>query len=501
MLKINLLSLTRIFIFGTLLFYSSGCSSSSVLTKEEYFKGTVSQIDSLFNEEMFEHAHWGVLIKSLDTGKKWYEKNSHKMYMPASNQKIITTASAMVNLGPDFKFDTKVYYTGEIKDSVLMGDLIVWSNGDPTFYTRFFDDPRSVFYNWADILDSLGIQKITGDIIGNDNAFDDNHLGYGWSHNGLDSWYSAEVGALQLNENYIDFLIIPPDTSSDSLIIIPNLPSEYYNFVNNIEVTDTGRSRLRYERKSGENIIYFSGSVRAGRDTIEVSPSITNPTLFYVTVLREVFNEKGIIVEGRPLDIDEIDDYVIETNDDSLLIHHQSPELSEVLKFLMKDSQNLYAETMIKVLGWYSEGLGTFEAGEEIVDSTLLKMGVAENGYKFRDGSGLSRYNYVSPESLVKILEVMYESDYSEEWLASFPIGGVDGTLEKRFMTGSASENVRAKTGTISNVRGLSGYVTTREGENIVFSFLINGHMLRSRDTEIITDRVIEIIADYGYPY
>ena len=154
---------------------------------------------------MFKHAHWGVLIKSLDTGRKWFEKNSEKVFMPASNEKIITTSSALLNLGPQFKFETKLYYIGDLRDSVLQGDLVVWSNGDPTMYTRFYDDPRDVFNKWADMLDSLGIKKISGNIIGNDNAFDDNHLGYGWSYGGLDSWYSAEVGALQLNENYIRF--------------------------------------------------------------------------------------------------------------------------------------------------------------------------------------------------------------------------------------------------------------------------------------------------------
>ena len=478
-----------------------GCSAQRILSKEEFFNRTVTEIDSLFNADMFRHAHWGVLIKSLDTGNEWYEKNSQKVFMPASNEKIITTSAALLNLGPEFRFETRVSYRGEIKDSILDGDLVVWGNGDPTMYTRFYDDPRDVFYKWADILDSIGIKSITGNIIGDDNAFDDRPLGYGWSYGGLDSWYSAEVGALQLNENYIDFTIVPPDTGKDSVLVIPNLPSGYYKVINNIEVADTGRNRLKYERKSGENIIYFSGKVRSGSKEFEVSPTITNPTLFYVTVLYEVLEEKGISIEGKPVDVDSIESWDQDADKDSLLIQHFSPELSEILKFLMKKSQNLYAETMVRVLGWKYEGLGSFRNGRKIVDSTLAGFGVTEDSYRYMDGSGLSRYDYVSPETLVKVLEGMYKSEYKDIWLNTFPIGGVDGTLEERFINNSAQGIVRAKTGTISNVRGLSGYVKTLAGENIVFSFLINGNLLSSRDTEKITDRAVELIAEYHYDY
>jgi D-alanyl-D-alanine carboxypeptidase/D-alanyl-D-alanine-endopeptidase (penicillin-binding protein 4) len=459
------------------------------------------KIDSLFNEKMFEHAHWGVLIKSLDSGDIWYQQNSQKVFMPASNEKIITTSAALLNLGPYYRFETKVYYTGEINDSVLNGDLVVWSNGDPTLYSRFYDYPREVFYGWANFLDSLGIKKITGNIIGNDNAFDDNHLGYGWSFDGLDSWYSAEVGALQLNENYIDFEIIPPPCPEDSVLLIPNLPSSYYQVVNNLKAEEIGRNRITYERKSGENVIYFSGRVRTESKEIELSPSITNPTLFYVTVLKEVFEESGIDVEGDPVEIDSIGEFQDTIPEENILIHHYSNELKEIIRVLMKKSQNLYAETMVRVLGWECEGLGSFRNGKIIVDSTLSAFGVDKESYKFRDGSGLSRYNYVSPEALVKVLEGMYFSEYKDVWMDSFPVGGIDGTLEDRFKDNAAYGIVRAKTGTISNVRGLSGYIKTGEGENLVFSFLLNGHLLRSRDTEIITDTVLGLLADFKYAY
>ena len=163
----------------------------------------------------------------------------------------------------------------------------------------------------------------------------------------------------------------------------------------------------------------------------------------------------------------------------------------------MKKSQNLYAETMVRVLGLNDSGTGSFEEGKKVVENVLQEFGIKPGTYAYMDGSGLSRYNFISPRQLVKILEGMRESENWDIWYDIQPIAGVDGTLKKRMKGTKAEANVRAKTGTISNVRGLSGYVKTSANEEIVFSFLVNGHLRTSRDTEIITDKVLEIIAQY----
>jgi D-alanyl-D-alanine carboxypeptidase/D-alanyl-D-alanine-endopeptidase (penicillin-binding protein 4) len=164
----------------------------------------------------------------------------------------------------------------------------------------------------------------------------------------------------------------------------------------------------------------------------------------------------------------------------------------------MKRSQNLYAETLVRTMGVYEKGGGSFDSGKAVVEARMTEIGIQPDTYSYADGSGLSRYNYVSPEELVKILEFMYKSQCKDLWLDILPHAGVDGTLSNR-MKGTRTEgNVKAKTGTISNVRGLSGYVTTAAGEELVFSFLVNGHLLSSRDTDRITDSILEIIANFG---
>lgn len=487
----------RLSILLLLFILITACSTIPVGYEKISYDELTYKIESIFGDTLFSHAHWGVMIESLESGEVLYEKNADRMFMPASNEKIPTAASALTVLGPEFKFKTILGYSGVIKDSILYGDLIIIGDGDPTLSDRINEKPTTVFELWADSLLSFGLKSIKGNIIGDDNKFDDEHIGYGWPLDGLDSWYSAEIGALQLNENYVDLQIIPPITKNDTLEIIPDVNSCYYRIINEIEIVDTGKNNIQITREFGNNIIVLKGNVVVGSKPFERSPTITNPTKFYVTVLKEVLEEKGISVLGSPIDCDEISNYADSIKMvDSLIVHHSIP-LKDILKILMKKSQNLYAETMVRILGFSEFGLGSFDNGKKIVESVLEKFAVEPGSHSYKDGSGLSRYNYISPNQIVKILKGMKKNKYWDVWYDTLPIAGVDGTLKWRMRNTKADGNVRAKTGTISNVRGLSGYVTTAEGEEIVFSFLINGHLKTSRDTELITDKVLELISDY----
>lgn len=456
-----------------------------------------SAIDQNFSDSSFAHAHWGVLIQSLRTGQVWYERNSDRMFNPASNNKIPSASAALVTLGPDFTFKTELCANGMIADSILKGDLVVFGNGDPSLYSHFQKDPRDMFKHWASILKAKGIKHVTGNVIGDDNSFDDNSIGYGWSFDGLDAWYSAEIGPLQLNENYVDLTIIPPKDLSGSVKIEPNIPSSYYKIINRLTVTDKGRNDINVTRAYGTNNILIEGTVVAGTSPVVESPSVFNPTLFYVTVLKEVLQSEGIKIDGSAVDCDDIEGWKHSINDFLILDEHNSPALKEIIKEMMKRSQNLYAETMTRILGLKEYKLGSFKNGKKVVEKVLSGFGIEPGTYQYMDGSGLSRYNYISPRELVKILTSMYKSPYWEVWRDAQPIAGVDGTLKNRMKGTKAEGNVRAKTGTISNVRGLSGYVTTADGEEIVFSFLVNGHLRTSLDTEKITDKALTLIAEF----
>ena len=344
----------------------------------------------------------------------------------------------------------------------------------------------------------MGIKSITGNIIGDDNAFDDEQYGYGWSYDNFDAWYSAEIGALQLNENNIDLSIVAPDSVNGTAVIEPNLPSSYYTIKNDLDIVNQGRNRVNVSRAFATNTIVIDGNLAAGTPSFERSPSLSNSTLFYTTVLKETLEKEGIKVKGCPKDCDDIADWYNYSRNKTLLIKHYSYPLKDILKGMMKRSQNLYAETFARVLGWQFGGVGSFRNGKKVVEETLQEFGIAPGSYEYMDGSGLSRYDYISPEEIVKILTAMYSGPAKEVWYDALPIAGVDGTLANRMKGTKAEGNVHAKTGTISNVRALSGYVTTADGEQLVFSFLVNGHTRSSEDTEYVTDSVLKLLAEYS---
>ncbi|MEQ8822130.1 MAG: D-alanyl-D-alanine carboxypeptidase/D-alanyl-D-alanine-endopeptidase [Sumerlaeia bacterium] len=470
--------------------------SPQAMTREEL----VSRIEETFQDPRFAGALWGARIESLENGELWYSLNADQLFIPASNQKIPTTAAALSLLGPDFRYETRLETLGTVTSDTLHGDLILWGHGDPTFYTRFFDEPREPLRALARQLKDAGIARIAGDVVGDDDAWDDQHMGGGMTFGGSTAWYGAPFGPLQINEGYVDFKVLPPDSVDGEVRIEPNLPSAFFTLdTSGVEVVADGRSRVRIERGLLDNAFVATGQVEAGAKPFEQSPSIHNPTLFITTVMAEVLKAEGIEVAGQPIDIDDAPAKWAYEGERKVLATHQSPPLSEIASMLMKRSQNNYAETMVHTIGWAETGRGTFSAGREAMREWLeSEAGIDPETLQISDGSGLSRYNLVSPNQLVKILRAMWRSDLKDVWVETMPVAGVDGTLRNRMKDTPAEGNARAKTGTVSNVRGLSGYVWTSDGEPVVFSFLVNSHLTTSKATEEVTDGVLALIAGYS---
>lgn len=460
----------------------------------------IKKIEDKFDDERFFNAHWGVLIQSLDDDEVWLEINADKLFLPASNEKILTTAAALLYLGPDFKYETKVCHTGEINGDTLEGDLVVYANGDPTLYDRWLGNSTAVFEDWAGQLKQQGITAINGRIIGDDNAWNDEHTGSGWPFDELTPWYYAEYGPLNFNENYVDIDIVPPETVDGEVKLVPNVESSYYTLINKIKVVEEGSNNISMYRPIGENTITLSGTVVAGSKTFEETPTITNPTLWYVHVLKEVLEANGIEVTGAPTDVDDIDGWDKDVENLDCLITHYSPPLSEILIMLMKRSQNMFAETMVYTMGWKAQGKGTFSNGRRVVQEQLKKMGIDPSGYNFSDGSGLSRYNYISPRIIATIYDKMLETKYANVWWDAQSIAGVDGTMARRMRDTPAQANVRGKTGRINAVRACSGYVATAGGERLVYSFQCNGHQRASSEVDEIYDAVLVMLASFDEP-
>jgi serine-type D-Ala-D-Ala carboxypeptidase/endopeptidase (penicillin-binding protein 4) len=274
--------------------------------------------------------------------------------------------------------------------------------------------------------------------------------------------------------------------------------SAYFTLINDIRVVESGSNSVAMDRPMHSNVITLSGTVVAGSAPFERTPTITNPTRFYVTALKESLEAAGIQVGGSAVDIDDLDAWPHETLDLPLLATHQSPPLERIVPMFMKRSQNMYGETLVYAMGWHENGTGTFAGGRQVVERELGAMGIERNRLRFADGSGLSRYNHVSPRMINTINRRMYESDLRDLWLESQAVAGQDGTLRNLRSDALQNADLRAKTGTLFAVRALSGFITTAGEERLLFSIINNGSLRGARAVDAVVHEVLEMVAEYS---
>jgi D-alanyl-D-alanine carboxypeptidase/D-alanyl-D-alanine-endopeptidase (penicillin-binding protein 4) len=468
-----------------------------------------AELEAIFADPAFGNAHWGVMVQSLETGEMIYRRNAEKLFMPASNNKLLTAAVALARLGPDYRYRTLVATNGSVdEDGVLAGDLVIVGGGDPAISERFYDDdPTAPFRDWADSLKALGVTRIAGDLIGDDNLYDDVHLGPGWSWDYLDDYYAAEIGALLYNEGAVTYKIMPGDSAGAPARVLVLPPTDYLSVdFDVVTVADSSLhfpergplpgTSIRSERRPFTNQARIWGTIWTGRDTVTRYIAAHDPTLFFVSVLKEVLEDEGIEVAGRPTDIDSL---TAEMPDDSLttLFVHQSPPLGEIVVPFLKRSQNQIGEMLLRHVGAEDSDLGSVGAGRRAVQATLSGWGITESSYIYVDGSGLSRYNYVSPDAIVRLLRVIYRRPEFDTFYEALPIAGVDGTIESRMVGTRAADNARAKTGYIANSRALSGYVTTLDGEVLAFSMIANNFDESIDAAEYLQDLAVERLANF----
>jgi serine-type D-Ala-D-Ala carboxypeptidase/endopeptidase (penicillin-binding protein 4) len=458
-------------------------------------------LGAVFGAPIMAHAQWAVDVRSLDTGESFYELNAGKLMMPASNMKVLTLAAAAELLGWDARFTTTLETTGRIENGVLRGDLIVKGGGDPTVNTR---EGRAalVFGEWSEALRAAGIREIAGRIVGDDQAFDDEGLGGGWAWDYLQYGYAAPVGALQFNEDVAELLVAPGSLEGDPAVV--RLAAGTGLTVFNRAVTGAAGSRVTidYRRHLDRPVLEITGSVPLGTPALSRNVAVVNPTVFFAQSLKDSLTARGIPVHGEAVDMDDVAASMAgsSTNggDRRVLLSTESPPLREMATVLMKVSQNLYAETLLKASGGKTAGIATTEAGRRAAREVFKGWGIPETEYVMVDGSGLSRYNYVTARSITTLLERMHRDPrHRDAFVATLPVAGKDGTISTRMRGTRAEGNAVAKTGSIANVRSLSGYVKTRDGETLAFSILANDFLVPAATVNWIADLAVEMLANF----
>ena len=467
-------------------------------------------IDSLVSQPKFANAHWGVLVVDPARGDTLYSHNAGKLFMPASNQKIVTGAVALAQLGPEYQYTTAFATRGEVRGGVLHGDLLVIGTGDPTMSTRMRGDVMLAMRAVADSLRARDIRYISGRLARDGDAFPDANYGFGWGWDDFDAPYSAGVDELFFNEGAFELLLkaplrvggqlsgtVRPDIGYPQLRVLATAGAR----PDSVTAASDGRSfgrfaglpRLATTTDSASGIVTVTGQMFAG-DSTRRQIAYRDPAAAYLYALHRALAEQAVIVEGG-LDTRAPSDSAAEALLDTLFVL-RSPALREILPAFEKPSQNQIGEILLKTLGREKAGVGTADSGRAVIERQLTEWGVPSSAVAVRDGSGLSRHDYITPEAIVRILDAMRQHEHFLVFRDALPIAGVDGTIANRMRGSAAAGNVRAKTGSVDKARSLSGYVTTADGRQLIFSVLANNWTTAAREVTDVADLIAIRLAE-----
>ena len=453
-------------------------------------------LDAILAQPTLERGYWGVLVKSLSSGETLYERDARKLLMPASAMKIVTLAAAAAKLGWEHTFETSLFTAGPIDGGVLRGDLVAVGSGDPSVTSA---DADALFGGWAERLKAAGIRIVEGRVVGDDNAFDDNGLGFGWSWDDLPDDYAAGVSALQFNENAVRVTVAPGPAAGESAGITIAPSGSGLAIESAVTTTAAGSpTSIAARRLPGSMRLALHGTIGAGAVSATLTVSVDNPTLFFAAALRGALIAHGIDVRRPAVDIDDVHDLPARAG--APIAVHRSPPLSTLAVRLMKVSQNLYAETLLKALAAGPGGRpADADSGRKEAAAVLAPWGIDAGALIQRDGSGLSRYDYVTADALAAILaHVDRDERLRGPFEAALPIAGRDGTLANRMKNTPAEGNARAKTGSMSNVRALAGYVTSASGEPLVFALLANNFDAPGETITSAEDAIVVRLAQFS---
>lgn len=434
-------------------------------------------------------AFWGLKAVSLTTGKTLVEINSGRFFVPASNTKLFSTALALLRLGPGYRFLTIVRQEGN--------DLALIGGGDPAIAARKYpydkDEPQgdalAGIRQLAEQIAASGIRSVAGDVIGDDTAWPYDPYPGGWSQDDALFEYGAPVSALTVNDNAFRITLTP----SDPPAIVLNPALEYYTIHNRVARGVEGR--VRYERDAGSRELRLSGVVTS-RGWSQIL-AIDDPALYAALALKEELERRGIAVMGTARSRHRRSGEPRAAESGTVIARLTSPPLSELLQVVDKVSQNLHAEIMLREVGRVMRGEATAENGVEELKVFLREAGVEKDQYHFVDGSGLSRLTLVTPETIFRLLSHMHKSKHRDTWVGLLPVGGEDGTLMSRFKENkSEARKVHAKTGSLSHVSGLSGYVDSGKHGRIAFSLLVNNYNDLSSEVRKVMDSIALMLAE-----
>lgn len=440
------------FFFAMLFLFFATPEVSSSLSRTDK-----REILSFISSSAKKNGTLGIVVRAADTGETVFRYNSEKSFIPASNNKILSSVAALSLLGKDFRFRTEFYLGGGIHGNVAHGGLYVKGFGDPTIDLEKLE-------LIAKRIKNLGVSRIDGGILLDGSYFDETYYGEGWDPEWVGEAFCPPVAAISFNYNSAKIKVSASRAGMPAYVSAE--PKEFPFAIKSRVLTSRRRSGVMAEFGS-RNQIRLSGYVssRRKRETLEMS--VPDPFFYFGEMLRATLEKKGVRVDGR------VRRARVPKWAGAVFTHYSEP-LGVVIREYNKESVNIIGESLVKVLGArFMKEPGSWKTGTYVIRDYLAGVGVSGD-VSVVDGSGLSRMNRVSPGDLAEVLLRAYKNpEISKEFLESLPVAGVDGTLEKRFY--ELKGRVYAKTGYLEGARSLSGYVFARDGRTYVFSIISNG--------------------------
>ena len=428
----------------------------------------------------FAHATVGVSIRDVSNGNELSAYQADRSLIPASTQKLITTAAALDLLGADYRYRTRLVAGGTVQAGTLSGDLYLIGGGDPTLGSPYMDGVDGldeVLDEWVDAVRKRGIRRVTGTVVGDGSRYGTDGTGRGWPWSDLGNYYGAGVHGLNINENayYLNFRQRPSE-GSRPLIVGTEPAIEGLTFSNELRSGPTGSGDNAYIFGAPYNYVhYVRGSIPRGSGSFRIRGSLPDPPLQAARMLRDRLVAAGIRVDQEPVSHRSFPGAVKEGE---VLKEIRSPALADIAERTNMRSVNLYAEALLREMNVADGQPLENQADTDVVLRWLRSRGLDVASVRLRDGSGLDPRNFFSPAFMTEFLVDRAED---KAWLRTIPVAGRSGSLRNTLRGTAAEGRVRAKSGTVNAVRAYAGYVDRPDGRRLAFSVVVNNYTSGSR--------------------